>query len=110
MPAYMIVVADISDREKFISAYAPAAARLVSDFGGRYVLRAPGAEVLEGEIGPNRSVVVSEWPDKAAALRFWHSAEYQAVKKLREGACTAEVLLVEAAAGLPQSGPAISQD
>ena len=96
MPAYMIVVAHITDRDKFIGGYAPAAAELVSRFGGRYVLRAPGAEVLEGEIGPNRSVVVSEWPDKAAALRFWNSPEYQQVKQLREGACTAEVLLVEA--------------
>ena len=98
MPAYMIVVAHITDREKFLSGYAPAAAELVSRFGGRYVLRAPGAEVLEGNIGPNRSLVISEWPDKAAALRFWHSDEYQGVKQRRAGACTAEVLLVEAPA------------
>jgi uncharacterized protein (DUF1330 family) len=98
MPAYMIVIAQITDREKFISGYAPAAAELVGRFGGRYVVRAPGADVLEGDIGPNRSVVISEWPDKAAALRFWHSPEYRQVKQLRDGACNAEVLLVEAPA------------
>lgn len=96
MTAYMIVIAHITDRDRFIGGYAPAAAELVSRFGGRYVLRAPGAEVLEGATGPNRSVVVSVWPDKAAALRFWNSPEYARVKQLRDGACTAEVLLVEA--------------
>ncbi|MCC5795341.1 MAG: DUF1330 domain-containing protein [Chromatiales bacterium] len=98
MPAYMIVVAEITDRDRFINDYAPAAAQLVQQFGGRYVLRAPGAEVLEGGFGPNRSVAVSQWPDKAAARRFWESPEYQAVRRLREAACNAEVLLVEAPA------------
>jgi uncharacterized protein (DUF1330 family) len=95
MPAYMIITAKIADREAFMSGYGPAAAKLVAAFGGKYVLRAPGAELLEGYFGDKASVVISEWPDKAAALAFWHSPEYAEAKKLREGLADVQVILIE---------------
>jgi uncharacterized protein (DUF1330 family) len=95
LPAYMIVIAKIADREAFLSGYAPAAARLVERFGGRYVLRAPGAALLEGGWGDGASVVISEWPDRAAADAFWNSAEYAEAKRLRDSICEAQVLLLE---------------
>jgi uncharacterized protein (DUF1330 family) len=94
MTAWMIVSAKISDREKFVSGYGVAAAKLVAQFGGRYVIRAPGAEMLEGEGWDGASVVVSEWPDKAAARAFWNSPEYAEVKKLRDGLAECSILLV----------------
>ena len=100
MPAYMIVTAKIADREAFIHGYGAAAAKLVEQFGGKYVLRAPGAELLEGSFGAKdfggASVVISEWPDKAAAHIFWNSPEYAAAKTLREGIADVQVLLIEA--------------
>ena len=96
MAAYMIIYARIHDREKFISGYAPAASKLVEQHGGKYVLRAPGADVLEGTIQPGGSVVISEWPNKEAALEFWNSAEYAEAKQLRNGVADVEVLLVDA--------------
>ena len=96
MAAYMIVFVTISDREKFISGYGRAAGELVEKFGGRYLVRAPDAEILEGDLDPGSSVVISEWPDKGAALEFWNSDEYQAVKKLREGIADARVAIIEA--------------
>ncbi len=98
MAAYMIIYARVHDMEKFVSGYAPAAAKLVEQHGGKYVLRAPGAELLEGTIEPGGSVVISEWPDKAAALGFWNSAEYQEAKQLRNGLADVEVFLIEAPA------------
>ena len=95
MPAYMIVAAKISDRDRFISGYGKAAGDLVAKFGGRYLLRAPGAELLEGNFGDGSAMVISEWPDKAAAKRFWDSPEYAEVKKLREGIADCQVLLIE---------------
>jgi uncharacterized protein (DUF1330 family) len=96
MAAYMIVFVTISDRENFISGYGRAAGELVEKFGGRYLVRAPGADVLEGDLDPGSSVVISEWPDKATALQFWNSDEYQEVKKLREGIADARVAIIEA--------------
>ncbi|QFU75538.1 DUF1330 domain-containing protein [Halioglobus maricola] len=96
MAAYMIILAQVHDREKFISGYAAEAAKLVDKAGGKYVLRAPGAVCLEGSVGNGRSVVISQWPDVATAQAFWDSPEYQEVAKLREGICDVEVVVVEA--------------
>ncbi len=96
MPAYMVVTARIADREAFVSGYGTAAAALVERFGGRYLLRAPGVELLEGGFGEGASMVISEWPDKDAARRFWNSPEYAEAKKLREGIADCQVLLIEA--------------
>jgi uncharacterized protein (DUF1330 family) len=95
MPAYMIITAKIADRDAFIAGYGKAAAELVARFGGRYVLRAPGAELLEGSFGERASVVISEWPDREAARRFWNSPEYADVKTLRDGLAECQVLLVD---------------
>ena len=96
MPAYMIVTAKIAHRDAFISGYGAAAGALVEKFGGRYVLRGPGAQLLEGDFGDGASMVISEWPSKEAALTFWNSPEYSAAKKLRADAATVQVLLIEA--------------
>ena len=93
----MIVTAKIADRAAFIDGYGKAAAALVAQFGGRYVLRGPGTTLLEGDFGDGASMVISEWPDKAAALAFWNSPEYAEVKALRDGIAEVQVLLIEAA-------------
>lgn len=95
MPAYMIVMARIKDRAAFLSGYAPAAAELVEQFGGRYLVRAQGAEILEGGLEPGASVVISAWPDKATIKKFWHSPEYAKVSALREGIADVDVLIVD---------------
>ena len=95
MPAYMIVTALISDREAFVSGYGAAAAALIPRFGGEYLLRGPGAELLEGGWGEGASMVISKWPDREAARRFWHSPEYAEVKKLRDGLAEVQVLLID---------------
>ena len=92
----MIIFVSIKDREKFLAGYAKAAGKLVEQFGGKYVLRAQGGETLEGAIPESASVVISEWPDREAAKRFWNSPEYSAAKKLREGIADAHVVLVDA--------------
>ncbi len=94
MTAWMIITAHVNDRDKFLAGYSPAAARLVAQFGGKYIIRGPGAVQLEGSGGAGASVAVSEWPDKEAALAFWNSPEYAEVKKLREGLADVSVLLI----------------
>jgi uncharacterized protein (DUF1330 family) len=95
MPAYMIVTAKVHDRERFIADYGAAAAALIPQFGGEYLLRGPGAECLEGSFGEGASMVISKWPDRAAARAFWNSPDYAEVKKLREGLADVQVLLID---------------
>lgn len=96
MKTYMIVTAKIGDRDAFINGYGKAAGALVEQFGGRYVLRGPGASLLEGEFGDGASMVISEWPDRETVERFWNSPEYDAARKLRQGIADVQVLVIDA--------------
>lgn len=58
-------------------------------------------ETLEGVHDDSR-IVVSRWPDRAAVMAFWHSAQYAAIKPLREGTGQFRVRLVD---GVPPSTP-----
>jgi len=93
MAAYLVITAQIHDREQFMAGYAPRAAALTAQFGGEYVVRAPGIKALEGEHAGG-SLVISKWPDRAAALAFWQSPEYAEAKALRAGVADCQVLLV----------------
>ena len=94
MPAYLIVETDITDPDRY-EQYKAAAPAAIEAFGGRYVVRGGETAVLEGDWQPKRLVVV-EFPDLEAAKRFYDSPEYQAAKKLREGAATLNMVAVQA--------------
>ena len=93
MGAFMIIQADITNPEQFVE-YAKRAPALIEKFGGRYRVMRGEAEQLEGT-PDDRKIVVSEWPSMDAARAFWYSDEYREVAKLREGAATVDVHLVE---------------
>lgn len=93
---YMIVTAIIKDVDAFINGYGKAAGALVEKFGGRYVMRGPGATLLEGEFGDGAAMVISEWPDRETAEKFWNSPEYAEVRKLRQGQADVQVLIIDA--------------
>lgn len=95
MAAYMIVFAEVKDRQRFITEYAAPTAALIARFGGEYVLRAPGVESLEGGKFDGASAVISKWTDKAAIRRFWDSPEYEALKLARKLLADAHVMIVE---------------
>jgi len=92
---YMIVIAQLTDRERFLAGYALVVPDLVTRFGGRYVLRGTGGLFVEGGWAGNPSALVSEWPSREAALRFWNSPEYADAKRLRDGTGTFQVLLID---------------
>lgn len=93
MGAYMFIQANITDPDQFME-YAKRAPSLIAEHGGRYRCMRGAVEQLEGK-PDNRKIVVSEWPSMEAAMTFWNSAEYQELKKLREGAADIDVYLCE---------------
>jgi len=95
---YMIVIGEIFDREAFLSGYAAVVPALVEQFGGRYLLKGAGGTFLENGWCDTPSALVSEWPDRAAARRFWDSPEYAEARRLREGVGRFQVLLIDAPA------------
>lgn len=94
-PAFLLVQATVTDREGF-KAYNAALPPIYAKYGGSYaaLVPAPLVEVLEGE-PEHRSVVISRFPSRQAALDFWHSPEYTAAKQLRAGKGTFYVALLE---------------
>jgi uncharacterized protein (DUF1330 family) len=94
VPAYSVIIARTLDPQALME-YARLTNPLTEAMGGRYVLRARGATLLEGDFGEGAGVLIVEWPDKDTALRFWNSAEYREIKKIREGKAEVQVVLVE---------------
>lgn len=95
MAAYMVVFARIKDRERFIADYAAPTARLIETFGGRYIVRTPKTEAIEGGFGPGYSAVISQWPDRAAIDRFWKSEDYERLKAARAPLADCHIIVLE---------------
>jgi uncharacterized protein (DUF1330 family) len=93
MPAYMLINVTIHDPVKFRD-YAIANTALVERMGGKYLVVGPVGDVLEGAAIVGKKVI-SEWPTKEAALAYWHSPEYAEIRKLRDGICDAQVMLLD---------------
>jgi uncharacterized protein (DUF1330 family) len=93
MPAYIFVNVTISDLAKF-RAYGIANAALVATLGGKYLVLGSEGESLEGAALVGKKVI-SEWPSREAALAYWHSPEYAEIRKLREGICDAQVMILD---------------
>ena len=93
MPAYIIVETDVTDPEQY-EHYKAASPGAVAAGNGRFVVRGGELAVLEGDWSPKR-IVVLEFEDLESAKRFYESDEYQAAKKLREGAARFNMIAVE---------------
>ena len=93
MPAYVVVETDIHDPAQY-ELYKQASPAAVAAGGGRFIVRGGEIAVLEGDWRPTRLVLL-EFPDLESAKRFYNSPEYQAAKRLREGAAGFNMVAVE---------------
>ncbi len=93
MPAYIIGRIDIRDRGAY-GEYVRHTPRVISQFGGRFIVRGGETVTLEGPEEKLRLVVI-EFPTLEAAREFYRSEAYQEVKKLREGAGDAQFVAVD---------------
>lgn len=96
-PAYLVVIATITDPEKsrrYVEALR--ASGLYPQWGGGYITSGKSPEVLEGQMFGRTPIVVARFPCMEAARRFWYSETYQKeILPLREGAGTFEVAIFE---------------
>jgi len=91
---YVISRVDVRDPEAY-ARYAAAATKAIAAHGGKALARGGRHEALEG-VARARNVVL-EFDSYEAARAYYHSAEYQAAKAMREGAADMEMVLVEGA-------------
>jgi uncharacterized protein (DUF1330 family) len=93
VPAYIIVLVDVTDRERYAD-YTKVTPSVVAEFGGRFIARGGKTETLEGP-PETRRIVLIEFPSYELASAFYQSHEYQRAKALRNGAAHATFILVE---------------
>jgi uncharacterized protein (DUF1330 family) len=94
MPAYLLAtVKSVKDRRGMEEYWSRAGATFEGS-GAKHLAAYTPFELLEGK-GPVEGIVAIEFPDMAAARRWYESADYQAVKQYREGAADIELMLVD---------------
>ncbi len=91
---YVIARVDIKDTEAYAK-YATAASEAIRAHGGKPLARGGRFEALEGT-ARQRNVVL-EFESFEKAQEYYHSAQYQAAKAMREGAADMEIVAVEGA-------------
>lgn len=96
MSAYFFAEIEITNLEGY-ETYRPLAASSVAQYGGKFVMRGGVTEPLEGDWLARRRVLI-EFPDMAAAKRWYFSPEYQAALKVRLAHSTGRTAIFE---GLP---------
>jgi uncharacterized protein (DUF1330 family) len=93
VPGYVIYQGEVTDPERY-EEYKVKAAASIAAAGGRYIVRAGDMEVLEGDAPAGRTVVL-EFPTLQAAIDWYHSDDYAAARKIRQGAATARMYAID---------------
>jgi uncharacterized protein (DUF1330 family) len=96
MPVY--VIADVREAwdAEALQEYRRRNTDAVAAAGGRFLIRGGKHELLEGEWDTKR-IVLMEFPDREAALAWWTADDYEAIKPIRRGASTTNIILVDGA-------------
>ena len=90
----MICYVDISDPAAY-DEYRTLATAAQEKYGVKYIARGGKTEVIEGDLHPER-VVIIEFADVAAAHAWYDSPEYTKAREARKGASKGSFILVEA--------------
>lgn len=82
---YVIVTEEITDPETYQNDYVPTATETIDKYGGRVLVGADDADLLEGEWDHNFTVVL-EFPSVEDAHAWYNDDEYEAVRPIRHEA------------------------
>lgn len=93
MAAYLIADVDVHDHAAY-EEYRQHVPATIARYGGRYVARAAGMEVLEGDWAPARLVIL-EFPDMARLQAWYDSPEYRPLRDIRHRAARSRLVVVE---------------
>lgn len=93
MAAYMIVRVNVTDMDQY-SEYMKLTPAILEKYGGKFIIRGGEKVILEGPDITDRMVMV-KFESVEAAKKMYHSDEYQAAIKVREGAAEASFVVME---------------
>ena len=95
MSAYVIAEIDVIDAAAYED-YRKQVLAVVTQYGGKFLVRGGKVDPREGGWTPKR-IVVLEFPSMAQAQKFYDSPEYAPLIKLRQKASKGKLILVEGA-------------
>lgn len=93
MPAYVIAHIDVTDPQNY-EEYKKMSPTSIAHYGGRFLVRGPKPEVLEGTWDPKRLVLL-EFPSVERAREWWASAEYAPAKAKRQATSIGTLIILE---------------
>ena len=93
MPAYVIAQLQVDDIDAY-NEYATAMIPTVAPFGGRLLVAANDADVLEGA-QPYPRTVIGEFPNAEAARSWYDSPAYVEIREKRIASSRGAVFIVE---------------
>jgi uncharacterized protein (DUF1330 family) len=93
MKGYVIGEVEVKDPVAY-EAYRKGVLATIEKFGGRFLVRGGKAEGLEGA-KPAGRLVILEFPSFEQAATWYRSADYAPLIKMRQGASTGRLILVE---------------
>jgi len=95
MSVYVIGHARITDKDAFAS-YAKLGFEATEAAGGKFIAVGDGDyTVIEGEQFAEGGIVVIKFPSLAQYKAFYNGDDYQKAIKMRENACTMDVVVLE---------------
>jgi uncharacterized protein (DUF1330 family) len=95
MSAYVIAEIDVVDPAGY-EEYRKQVLAVVTQYGGKFLVRGGKVDPREGGWAPRR-IVVLEFPSLAQAQKWYDSPEYAPLIKLRQKASKGKLILVEGA-------------
>lgn len=94
---YWMVHVEVENAEAF-NAYVAEVADVFKKYDAHFLARGGQFEAVEGTVR-SRNIIL-EFPSYQAAIKCWHSPEYQVAKALRENAGRVDITIVEGYKGL----------
>ena len=95
MSAYVIAEIEVTDPAGYED-YRRQVLAVVTKYGGKFLVRGGNVKSKEGGWTPKRLVVL-EFPSMAQAEKFYDSAEYAPLIRLRQSASRGRLVIVEGA-------------
>ena len=92
---YLVANIRVTDQDKF-QEFSGMAGPAIKKYGGKVLARGPVADRLEGDV--TGIVMMIEFESMEVANSFYHSAEYQAAKAVREQCSDTDLKLAEGVA------------
>jgi uncharacterized protein (DUF1330 family) len=95
MTAYVIAELEVTDPAAY-DEYRKRVPSVISQYGGKFIVRGGRIETMEGDWSPKRIVGV-EFPSMEQALKWYRSEEYAPLIKLRQRGARGKLIIVEGA-------------